>query len=259
MKTHALIIGIIGLGKLGAAIASGLAKNGKFAVVGSTKTLASKARAESGLGISCFADNRELVAAADVIICAAPSKDTLLVIGDIADNLRGKVLISVAAGIPLTALRQAAGADCTVVRGMTNTQARTGDGVSIICGDVSHPVVSEVMSALGDVIELNEQCFDVGMIVSACGPAFIYLFVEAFSDAAVRFGLPRAASHQLSALTFRGAAAAMIKRAEHPTFLKDEVATPGGVTIEGLVALEKHGFRTAVAEAFAAIMLKLKR
>ncbi len=259
MKTNTTV-GIIGLGKLGTAIASGLAKNGKFAVVGSTKTLASKARAELDLGIPCFVDNRQMVAAADVIICAAPSKDTILVIQGIADKLPGKVLISVAAGIPLSALRQAAGAECTtVVRGMANTQARTGDGVSTICGDVSHPAVGEVLSALGEVIELNEQFFDVGMSVSACGPAFLYLFIEAFSDAVVRFGLPRAASHQLAALTFRGAAAAMIKRDEHPTVLKEEVATPGGVTIEGLVALEKHGFRAAIAEALAAIMQKLKK
>jgi pyrroline-5-carboxylate reductase len=170
------------------------------------------------------------------------------------------VLVSIAAGVPLeklSELLQAGGLDLPVVRVMPNTPAAIGQGVLLLA---PAEMVSEddlgglerLLSACGLLERVTQRELDLGMSIAGCGPAFVYLFIEALADGGVQLGLPRAKAQTWAAQMVAGAAGMVLQTGKHPGQLKDEVCSPGGTTIAGVAELEKRAFRSAAAQAVVA-------
>ena len=143
-----------------------------------------------------------------------------------------------------------------VIRIMPNTPASIGQGVvlydSINTVEEELSVFLSAFQAAGLLQPLPENLIDAGSAVSGCGPAFVYLFIEALADGGVECGLPRAAALRLAAQTLIGSASLVLESGKHPGQLKDEVCSPGGTTIAGVHALEKGGFRALAMDAVKA-------
>lgn len=163
------------------------------------------------------------------------------------------IVVSVAAGVELEALRQAAGERPSIVRAMPNTPALVGRGVSGLMADNAEvpSVVKALFASVGHVVELGEEAqFDGLTGLSGSGPAYIFVAIEALADAGVLMGLERTVARELAVHTVGGAAALVESDLSvHSAELKDRVASPGGTTIRALAELEARGFRHALIEA----------
>ena len=254
-------IGFIGTGQMARALAGGLVRGG---LTCAERLVAfdpvEGARAEFAAqvaGARLLADNRAVVAAADVVVLAVKPQKAAVVM----DEVRGgcgpdKLLVSILAGTPLARLVAGLGTQ-RVVRVMPNTPCLVGAGAA---GYALGPgatrqdadLVGELLGAVGIALEVDESLLDAVTGLSGSGPAFVYTIIEALSDGGVRAGLPRSAATQLAAQTVLGAARMVLASGEHPAVLKDRVASPGGTTIAGLQALEERGLRAALLAAVEA-------
>ena len=106
--------------------------------------------------------------------------------------------------------------------------------------------------ALGIVVELPSNLMGIGGAITGCGPAFVDVMMEAYADAAVKYGIPRTLAYELVSQTFVGSARLQQMTGDHPGVLKDAVCSPAGTTIEAVGVLEEHGFRSAVIDAMKA-------
>ena len=144
---------------------------------------------------------------------------------------------------------------------MPNTPAMVGEGVFLFenkgtLTEEEDIYVRSLFGNLGVVIDMPTALMGIGGAVSGCGPAFVDIFMEAYADAAVKYGIPRATAYQLIAQTVLGSAKLQMETGKHPGVLKDEVCSPNGTTICGVAALEENGFRNACIKSIDAIMLK---
>ncbi|GAV25722.1 pyrroline-5-carboxylate reductase [Carboxydothermus islandicus] len=242
-------VGIIGVGQMGGAIARGLLKQQPSPV---KKLYLSDKNQEC---LKPFLEQAEpvtselLVKEADVVIVAVKPHLVEEVIKEIAPELTGKILVSVAAGV---SLKKIAGwgvpAECEVVRVMPNTPALIGQGFIAITPSKVDELLANIFNSLGEVVFLEEKYFDHITALSGSGPAYIYLVAEALIDGAVRLGLPRDVARKAVVQTLIGAGTMLKETQEHPGILRDAVVTPGGTTAAGLYQLEKQGIRGMFAD-----------
>lgn len=251
-------IGFLGCGNMGGALARAAAKQTKHIML-SNRT-AAKAEALAGeLGVQ-VTDNETLARDCDLIFLGVKPQMMADVLAELAPILAQRtdrfVLVSMAAGLKIQAIRRMVGGDYPVLRIMPNTPASIGAGMILTCGDgvtdEGKAAFFAVMREAGLFDELPETLIDAGSAVSGCGPAFVYPFVEAMADGAVACGLPRDKAQRYAAQTLLGAAQLILECGAHPGALKDAVCSPGGSTIQGVRALEQGGFRSAVMEAVIA-------
>lgn len=144
-----------------------------------------------------------------------------------------------------------------IIRIMPNIPATVGEAMIALTPspDVKKEDVDTVLALLssaGKVEQVAEKLMDGVTAVSGSGPAYAFLFIEALADAAVRFGMPRKQAYVYAAQTLKGAAAMFLEDGRSVSELKDAVCSPAGTTIEGVISLERHGFRSAVIEAATA-------
>ena len=171
------------------------------------------------------------------------------------------VLVSMAAGVSLWSLGRMFPDGAKLVRIMPNLPVSIGAGVILYCAEetVSEKELSTVLALLekaGSLVPVPESKFDAATSVSGCGPAFAAMFAEALADGAVQCGLPRKTALTLAAETLKGTSEMLLQTETHPDALKDAVCSPGGTTIEGVLALENGGFRAAAANAVIAAFKK---
>ena len=167
-------------------------------------------------------------------------------------------LLSIAAGISIDTLQQAAGPDVVVVRAMPNTPALVGEGAAAIAGGTSAEEADlawaeGILGAVGIVVRVPEHQLDAVTGLAGSGPAYLFLVAEALTEAGVLAGLSRANSEQLVTQLFVGSAALLADRGD-PAQLRANVTSPGGTTAAGLRVLEEHGVRSAFLEAVMAAM-----
>ena len=156
----------------------------------------------------------------------------------------------------MSSIQEMAGGNYPVIRLMPNMPAAVGKGMILYCSTKTHldemVTFLHMMKEAGRFDELPESLIDAGSAVSGCGPAFVYMFIEALADGGVACGLPRQKAQEYAAQTLLGAAEMVLKSGQHPGYLKDAVCSPAGSTIQGVRTLEAGGFRGAVFEAVAA-------
>lgn len=254
-------LAVIGGGAMGSAFAAGVVRAGLFApgdVVVSDVDEAKLAALASTLGVGVTADNAEAAKAAGVVMIAVKPAIVPEVIRRISPAAgTGMLVISIAAGVKLASIEAGLPAGAPVIRAMPNTPCLIGAGATAFsrgsCAAEEHAGRAKtIFDAVGISVEVPEKMLDAVTGLSGSGPAYVYLMIEALSDAGVRVGLPRDVALRLASQTTLGAARMVIETQEHPARLRDQVTSPGGTTIAGLDSLERAGFRLALMEAVKA-------
>ncbi len=257
MKT----IGFIGTGNMGSALARAAVQGmPEAAYLFSNRTRAKAEDLAAQLGAGQAATNREVARGADWIFLGVKPQMLPELMEEIREDLQARqdpfVLVSMAAGTSCARIQELAGGAFPVIRIMPNTPCSLGAGVVQVCGkDVEQEELDAFcagMKAAGLLDQVPEHLIDAASAVSGCGPAYVYLFIEALADGGVACGLPRAKALAYAAQTVEGAARMVLESGMHPGALKDQVTSPGGTTIQGVRALENHGFRAAAMEAVLA-------
>ena len=259
--------GFIGTGNMGSALAQAASKTVDPQNIILSNRTPSKAEAlASRLG--CCSGSNSLAAAESRYLFLAVKPQMMAdmlsgISGDLRQRTDSFVLVTIAAGLTIARIRELAGADYPVIRIMPNTPCAIGSGV-ILCSrsdnvsDGDYENFKQMMQGAGTLIDLSENLIDAGSAISGCGPAYVYVFLEALADAGVACGLTRADAKKLAAATVRGSAELAMVSDKHTAQLKDEVCSPGGSTIEGVLRLENGGFRGTVADCVKASFEKNK-
>src|ERR1700674_830011 len=250
-------LGFIGVGNMGEALVKGL--------------IASKAAEPSQILVSArrpervrelvklygvrSATNAEVARDSDVLVLAVKPQILDAVLRGIAHEVaRDRLVISVAAGVPIAAIERRLQPPMRIVRAMPNTPATVGAGATAIAlgehaTDVDLATAKTIFDSVGLTVVLDEVQLDAVTGLSGSGPAYIFLIIEALADAGVKVGLSRRSALQLAAQTVFGSAKLLLESGQHPGLLKDGVTSPGGTAIAGLHTLEAGGLRNVLMTA----------
>jgi len=253
-----LRIAVLGAGKMGGILVQAFLRSGLFSREHVSATVAHEARAASltlQFGVPVTTDNLKAAKEADIILLGVKPQQMHDVVLGIAPALRpGKLLISFAASVKTSAIEEAAGCQISVIRAMPNTPAMLGAGITAICRgkfvtDQQLALAEQIFATVGRTVVVDEKHMDAVTGLSGSGPAFLYIIIEALAEAGVNVGLPRDIATLLAAQTTYGAAKMVLETGSHPALLKDEVTTPAGCTVEGILELEEGGLRVTLIKA----------
>lgn len=254
-------IGFIGAGNMGEALIRGLVE---ARIVAARSILFSEPAEERArhVAASCrvrrVSGNADLARRSDAIFLAVKPQHVGVVLREIGPAIgRGTLLVSVAAGVPLRRIETLLGAPARLVRVMPNTPALVGAGATAVsfgsrATAADRKFVMGALRAVGRAVEVDESLMDAVTGLSGSGPAYVFSFIQALADGGVREGLPRELALELAAQTVLGAARMVLETGRHPLELRDQVASPGGTTIQGIAVLEEKGFKGTVMAAVAA-------
>ena len=262
-------ISCIGSGNMGFALMKAAAGAGKNFSIGITDIDLPKVKtAAAELGANVYTSNTEAAEKGDYIFLAVKPQVLQPVLEEIADTVHSRikagktpVLVSMAAGWTIKKIQEILGGAgkgaasfAPVVRIMPNTPALVSMGMIALSASPEVPAekieeLEIILKGAGIVDRIDEKYLDAVTGLSGSGPAFVYMFIEALADGAVRAGLPRDKALRYASQTVLGSALMVQKSGKHPGELKDMVTSPGGTTIEGVAALEKGAFRGTVMQA----------
>jgi pyrroline-5-carboxylate reductase len=254
-------IGLIGAGQMATALGQGFVRAGL--VPGHTLLAAdplpeARERFTATTGGRATADNAEAAGRSDVVILAVKPQHIARAMADLRGAISPRQLvISIAAGIRLATLAEGLGPRTRLIRAMPNTPCLVGTGASAYClgphaTAADGQLAERLLRAVGIAFPVEEKLLDAVTGLSGCGPAFVYVVVEALGDGGVRMGLPPNIAAALAAQTVLGAGQMLVSSGEQPSVLKDRVASSGGATVAGLQALEEGGLRGALVAAVGA-------
>jgi len=258
MLDSTLTLAVIGAGTMGEAILRGLLASGKLKpnqIVATDRRAEVVAHVRATHGVRATTSNVEACRDAGIVVLAVKPHEVSAVIDsdEMRKLLAGKVVISIAAGVRLN---QLAGwlPGSAVIRAMPNTPCLIGEGMTVIARgagvtDAQAGAAMEIFRAVGRCIEMDDKLMDAVTSLNGSGPAFAYVFLEAMCDGAVRMGLRRDAAMEIAAQMFQGAARMVLQTGQHPAALKDQVTTPAGCTIAGLLTMEDGRIRSVIARA----------
>ncbi|MDA8017628.1 MAG: pyrroline-5-carboxylate reductase [Thermoanaerobaculia bacterium] len=252
-------LAVLGAGKMGVTLLSALSASG----VVDPKNIVATARHESRrasvgakYGVATSRDNRQAVESADVVLLCVKPQTAGQVVEEVREHLSPQqVLLSIVAGLTTEQIEEHLGdREVPVVRAMPNTPSRIGQGMTAVCGgryaNENHLELGRaIFSQIGRSLILEERYFDAVTGLSASGPAFLYIVIEALAEGGVKMGLPRQVATELAAQTCLGAGHMVLETGDHPALLKDEVTTPAGCTMDGILALETGGLRVTLINA----------
>ncbi len=261
-------IGFVGMGNMASAIAEGFITSGKVLKenMGAYAPHYDKLKKNAGrIGFKPYDDLKALFYDSDIVILACKPYQIEEALYEAEDAVDDKAIISIAAGWNYADFQE-----ITVGRGswlanarfqciMPNTPAKVGEGVLLFEEENSRTdgelfYVRDIFEALGIVETIPTELMAAGGAVTGCAPAFMDMIIEAYADAAVKYGFPRKLAYRLVEQTMLGSARLALETEEHPGVLKDQVCSPGGTTIRGVEALEKAGLRSACMQSIEAVM-----
>lgn len=262
--------GLIGAGNMSGAIVKGMTggKNPYPAqnIYITSKSVTSAVNLADACGANALPSAAEVAEKSDILLLAVKPH----VLADILPQLREQIaakkplVISIAAGKTLAALASLLPEGTPIARVMPNINAKIGAATSGLCVNdfvtaEQKAIVQDIFSKIGTVIELEESQFGIFTVLAGSAPAFAYLYMDALARAAVQAGMSKKQALQITAATVAGSAQMVLQSGEHPWALADQVCSPGGTTIEGVLSLQENGFEAALAKAFQAVLEKDKR
>lgn len=249
-------IGFIGMGNMAGAICQGIIKSGFTTgqnVYAFDIDRAKLNQMKDHYGIQLCQNENNLVKCSDVVIMAVKPNVIENVIAKVKKNIQNKTIISIVAGYSNDKYNQLL-PECHHLTVMPNTPAHVLSGMTLFekentLDEDEFTFAKEMFESIGEVCVIENYQMISGGALTGCGPAFVYMFIEALADGAVLNGLPRDKAYQLASQMVIGSAKMVKETKLHPGVLKDQVCSPGGITIKGVKALEENGFRNAVIEA----------
>lgn len=255
-------IGFIGTGNMGGALAyaASLSKVGEIYLANRTPSKAEELAKKYNVS---FVTNKEAAKCDYVFIGVKPHQVEKL-LKDLKDQFNpNTVLVSMAAGVTIKKLEEYAG-DIKIIRILPNTAVMVNEGMSLYSynDNISKDDIDyflELMQHSGKLEHIEESLIDAASSITGCGPAFADMFIDALADGGVACGVPRKQAIRFASQMLIGAGKLALESNKHPDQLKDEVCSPGGSTIEGVIALEKGGFRASVINAVISSYNKNKK
>lgn len=252
------VIGFIGAGNMGQAMAGGILSSGIVKaenIIFSDVSQENLKKAYKKYGIKTSNSNILTASMSNFIILSVKPNMYQNVIDEIKDYIKPEtVIITIAAGITLEKLKVMFGKNVKIVRTMPNTPAMVGEGMTAVIPNefVTEEELKEVMDILnsfGKAEIIEEKLIDAVIAVSGSSPAYVYMMIEAMADAGVSGGMSREKVYKFAAQAVLGSAKMVLETGIHPGELKDMVCSPGGTTIEAVATLEEKGFRNAIIKA----------
>jgi pyrroline-5-carboxylate reductase len=253
------MIAILGAGKMGEALLSGVLRAGRrpAELMVTTRREERAALLRDRYGVET-GGNAEAAKSAGTLVLAVKPQDMAKLLDEIGDLVpAGTLVISMAAGITTGFIESRLSGPVPVVRVMSNTPVHVDEAMSVIsagshAGEEHLALTEELLSPVGKVLRIPESLQDGATALSGSGPAYFYYLVEAMVDAGILLGMPRAAALEMVIQSAVGAAVMLRDSGEHPVLLREAVTSPGGTTIAAIRELERHGVRSAVIEAIEA-------
>ena len=251
-------VAVLGAGKMGGILLQAFLKQNLFAPEQIHATVGHAERAvalSTQWGVDVSTNNLEAAKQSDLILLGVKPFQVPGLIDEIRPVLsKDKMLISFAASVKTRAIEEAAGLEMAVVRAMPNTPSALGAGAAALCrgryvSAKQMELAERIFETVGRTVVVDEKHMDAVTGLSASGPAYIYIIIEALAEAGVKVGLSREIATQLAAQTTFGAAKMVLETGYHPALLKDAVTTPAGCTIDGILELEEGGLRVTLIKA----------
>ena len=262
-----LKVAVIGTGKMGGILLQGFLKNNLLGPDQIVATVQHQDRAQAltvQYGVEVSTDNLAAAKWADVILLGVKPAQVPAVLAEIRPGLDvKKLLISFAASVTIASIEETAGCQLAVVRAMPNTPAMISAGITALCaGRFCTPeqiaVAQRIFATVGRTVVVDEKHMDAVTGLSGSGPAFLYIIIEALAEAGVNVGLPRDVATLLAAQTTLGSARMVLETGYHPALLKDQVTTPAGCTVDGILELEEGGLRVTLIKAVKRATMRAK-
>jgi pyrroline-5-carboxylate reductase len=246
-------IAVIGAGMMGGAIVKSLVKSGYAGKITAADVRPEKLQEQKKNGVATTTDNREAVGGADVVFVVVKPSDVENVLKEICGEVKGKVVVSVAATVPLKFVKKLI-PEAKTVRIMPNVGALVQASYTAYCCDESVTAadkekVKTLLNMMGICEEVDEKYMDAITALSGSGPGYLSIIIEALMYAGLKVGLPRNVALTSAAQTVLGTGKLVIELHEHPAKIKDMVTTPGGTTIEAIYELEGSQIRQSLMRA----------
>ncbi|MGM0425868.1 MAG: pyrroline-5-carboxylate reductase [Thermodesulfobacteriota bacterium] len=252
---HKQKLGFIGAGNMATALIKGLLENGRYGpkdLLASDSSDTALSKISADFGVSGYASNSELVGESGVVVLSVKPQ----IIRDVLEKVKGRLradhlLISIAAGIPLSMIGDIIPQDIPLIRVMPNTPALVQQGISALAaGPSASPAhmhtAKGIFAAVGETVEVSEEMMDAVTAVSGSGPGYVFYLMEGMVDAAVATGLDPQTAIRLVIQTFLGAAHLAKTSEDSLSRLREKVTSPGGTTAAGLDMFEKLGMKRAI-------------
>ncbi len=253
-----LRIAILGAGKMGGILLQAFLKNNLLAPDQILATVQHPERAlalSAQFGVEVTTGNLEAAEQANVILLGVKPIQVPALVELIRPALApSKLVLSIAASVKTRSIEDAAGCELAVIRAMPNTPAMIAAGVTALCAgrfvsEAQMAIAQRIFSTVGRTVVVDEKHMDAVTGLSGSGPAFLYIIIEALAEAGVNVGLPRDVATLLAAQTTYGSARMVLETGYHPALLKDQVTTPAGCTVDGILELEEGGLRVTLIKA----------
>ncbi len=249
--------GFIGMGNMGQAMMKGLLKVYDAAQIAFTDASeVARVKVSEETGVKAMPTNVELANSVKYVVLAIKPQNYDEVLKQIRNVITpDKIIISIAPGITIESVRSHFDGHVRVVRCMPNTPALIGEGMTGVSYDKNEfdleetDTIARFFTSFGRFEILPEKLLNTVTCVSGSSPAYVYMFIEALADSAVKYGMSRKDAIEFAAMTVKGSADMVLSTGEHPAVLKDRVCSPAGTTIAGVSALEENGFRHAIISA----------
>jgi len=256
------VIAILGCGRIGEALLTGLLGAGFTEIVVTSRTEARAAELRERHNIGASTDNAEAVKKADLVVVAVKPQDIDALLDEIGQLLTPEqTVLSIAAAIPTSQVEARVAPGVPVVRAMPNAPSTVHEGMAGICAGAhaseEHLAIAEdALAHVGRVVRVPESTMDAVTALSGSGPAYFALLAEAMIEAGILLGVSREISTTLVVQTMLGTAKQLRDKGMHPVELRESVTSPGGTTIAAIRELEQAGVRAALLNAVQAAMTR---